>query len=744
MGGYLSLLGPSEDVPNQGRFNKPPVPTEPETTEDIKDILHVTGVNFNLHDDCKAHHTWKFTKEQVDKCCTIIVRRGQPFQIILNCDQPFDQEHHELKLIFETGDNPLPTKGTQVELILSDVDQEAQWGAKILEQKDMTLTLEVITPPCCIIGRWSLKVRTLKKANLQPSHNSFNFPQPIYILFNPWCKADQVYLHDDGLLQEYVLNDTGKIFKGDKKNIYGKPWNFGQFADPVLDCVLDLLNKLRVSDRGDPVKVVRTLSALVNSSDENGILLGNWSGHYKGGKSPNSWTGSKAILEEYHRTKSPVKYGQCWVFSGVMTTCCRALGIPTRSVTNFSSAHDTDTSVTIDYHLNAEGEFLDDKNHDSIWNFHVWNDVWMARPDRKDQDYGGWQACDATPQEASDGLYCCGPCPLMAIKNGDITMNYDGSFIFSEVNADVVYWQVEEGKPLKKLKVKTESVGKYISTFKPQCLVEKDTFSYANLLSPCIDKRWQDITSEYKYDEGWGAERAAVMMANMTGTRKRLYDQPVEESQDVVVKVVDKKQVNYGDDFEVEFEFENKSKEDRTVSGNWSLGSFFSTGVFAYKIVSKKLQVKLSSEKKETKKMKITFGEYDHKTVEGCYFKASIVCSIQETKQTAMDEDNFRLIKPDLQLKSPSEVKVGSTFRVEISFDNPLSKNLTDCWLEIEGPGLQNPLTNRQSPVQAKQTYNFVMDFTATKPGTRTIIANFDSKELVDISGSCEIEVKDE
>jgi hypothetical protein len=35
-------------------------------------------------------------------------------------------------------------------------------------------------------------------------------------------------------------------------------------------------------------------------------------------------------------------------------------------------------------------------------NFHVWNDIWMARPDLP-KGYGGWQAIDATPQEASDG-----------------------------------------------------------------------------------------------------------------------------------------------------------------------------------------------------------------------------------------------------------------------------------------------------------------------------------------------------
>ena len=38
---------------------------------------------------------------------------------------------------------------------------------------------------------------------------------------------------------------------------------------------------------------------------------------------------------------------------------------------------------------------------DSIWNFHVWNDVWMARKDLP-EGFGGWQAIDATPQEASE------------------------------------------------------------------------------------------------------------------------------------------------------------------------------------------------------------------------------------------------------------------------------------------------------------------------------------------------------
>ncbi len=43
---------------------------------------------------------------------------------------------------------------------------------------------------------------------------------------------------------------------------------------------------------------------------------------------------------------------------------CRALGLPCRSVTNFSSAHDTDQSMTIDYCVDKNGEKW---NEDSVW-----------------------------------------------------------------------------------------------------------------------------------------------------------------------------------------------------------------------------------------------------------------------------------------------------------------------------------------------------------------------------------------
>ena len=64
----------------------------------------------------------------------------------------------------------------------------------------------------------------------------------------------------------------------------------------------------------------------MNAQDDDGVLVGNWSGNYEGGKRPTSWISSLDILKSYYSSveqtgkPSPVKFGQCWVYSAVATT----------------------------------------------------------------------------------------------------------------------------------------------------------------------------------------------------------------------------------------------------------------------------------------------------------------------------------------------------------------------------------------------------------------------------------------
>ena len=59
----------------------------------------------------------------------------------------------------------------------------------------------------------------------------------------------------------------------------------------------------------------------MNSNDDRGVVSGRWDGEYKDGVAPTRWTGSVPILRRWSEAGAKrVRYGQCWVFSGVACT----------------------------------------------------------------------------------------------------------------------------------------------------------------------------------------------------------------------------------------------------------------------------------------------------------------------------------------------------------------------------------------------------------------------------------------
>ncbi|TKS77339.1 Protein-glutamine gamma-glutamyltransferase 2 [Collichthys lucidus] len=248
--------------------------------------------------------------------------------------------------------------------------------------------------------------------------------------------GDAVYMRNEMKRKEYVLEQHGQIYRGMYTRIKELEWNFGQFDPSILDICLMILDKnpkfiadadKDCSARRNPIYVTRVLSAMINSNDDMGVVVGSW-GKVTDGVRPGRWSSSADILRQWAES-GPVRYGQCWVFAAVGCTVSRALGIPCRVVTNFESAHDCNANLVIENVYTSKGEKI---SRDSVWNFHVWVDSWMTRPDLG-PEFDGWQASDPTPQEKSDGVFCCGPVPLRAIKEGELTKKYDAPFVFAEI-----------------------------------------------------------------------------------------------------------------------------------------------------------------------------------------------------------------------------------------------------------------------------------------------------------------------
>lgn len=86
------------------------------------------------------------------------------------------------------------------------------------------------------------------------------------------CPDDGVCMedHEEGccgtnLVDEYVLNDVGKIWMGSYGSARGREWIYGQFDDAALPVCVYLLERCGLShaERGDPVLVSRALTKMV-------------------------------------------------------------------------------------------------------------------------------------------------------------------------------------------------------------------------------------------------------------------------------------------------------------------------------------------------------------------------------------------------------------------------------------------------------------------------------------------------
>lgn len=680
--------------------------------------LKIVDIELNVAQNTQEHHCdeYDITRDTDDtgkyQTPKLVVRRGQSFDITLCLNRPYNKDTDKVALQFAVGERPKMAKKTLIRLPINTTEDDSGWTVTLKGTKGNEMTVTVTTPNTCYVGKWRLMGCVTDSDN----QTRLSRKKEVYIIFNPFNKDDDVYMSDPTNREEYVLNEYGLIFVGTSANISKRNWNFAQFQGNILDCVMYLLDKSEMpyTDRGKAMLVSRRLSAMVNEADDGGVLVGNWSGNYEGGISPLEWQGSERILEQYWATKKRVKYGQCWVFSGVLTTVCRALGIPCRSVTNFSSAHDTDSSVTIDKFYNEDFESEDYMNEDSVWNFHVWNEAYMSRPDLIGKDYGGWQAIDATPQETSNGIYCCGPCPVRAIKNGDIGVNYDASFIMAEVNADSFAWMRQEDGSYSKFQLSSDSIGRKIST--------------KSVLKP----ERNDITHEYKFAEGTAAERAAVIRAVRSGTRADAFHTGIE---DVKMEVVTDP-IHIGSDFRAKVKIENTSSEIRSIKGNLSIMTVFYTGVMAHSIVKKPVKLEIQPSSSEILETVVTYDEYANKLMDHCGINLTCLLLVDKTHQPLHYSDSYELEKPDLLIKAPSKGKVNDTFDVEVSFKNPLKVSLTSCVLRIEGPGITKGQDFRQKNVGPGETFLTSVKLTPRLKGTRTIHANFSCDQIMGIDGS--------
>uniref|UniRef100_A0A4W6BS12 protein-glutamine gamma-glutamyltransferase n=1 Tax=Lates calcarifer TaxID=8187 RepID=A0A4W6BS12_LATCA len=665
-------------------------------------VTAIKSVDFHCRSNNTAHYTIEISTKE------LIVRRGQSFLLTLNMTQPFNATD-TLVLTVETGRSP----GTQWCVVFESNDAFSYSFDCSANLARGMVTLSVTPPADAPVGKYSLSANTGRGKTPLGT---------LVVLFNPWCSDDWVFLPDERERQEYVLNEQGTIYVGTEYYPRPRDWIFGQFEEDMVDICLKILDVNPkhtkdpaddVSARCNPIYVSRVISAMINSNGDHGVLTGRWDGIYNDGERPDSWLGSVRILRKWYKTSCrPVKYGQCWVFAGVMCTVMRFFGIPCRVVTNFQSAHDTHNNLTIDYYHGENGRLRN--LIVSCRNYHVWVEGWMKRPDlKKGNSYDGWQVLDPTPQEKSEGVFCCGPAPVAAILQGDTNLKYDVPFVFAEVNADIVKWMVRANGSKIKMNSDSKKVGKSIST---------KAVGY---------NRRTDLTNNYKHD-----------LLNLNIYLSII--QSLKTSSIFYCFLNQETKIKSGQDIHLKLKLCNRDRTNRTMSIYINAQGMRYTGVPVSHILNTVQEKMLLSGQEVIVPIQIPLQTYNNHMVNCDSVKVSAVAIDKQNQNDIYESEiDISMEYPSLSMKVLGEARVDRKMTMEVEFTNTLNATLRNCSLTVTGSGMYKfDSVERLVQLEPNATWKLLITTIPRRSGTRVVVADFDCSAFRDMLSSCIVDVK--
>ncbi|NWV10819.1 EPB42 protein, partial [Ptilonorhynchus violaceus] len=673
--------------------------------------LSIRKCDFMIPMNNKNHHTEEIGTER------LMVRRGQPFTITVSFSAPIPNYLQQMKrtfLIVQTGSHPSRADEIQTEFPISSLGDQKQWSAALEEQDPNFWTLSVNTPANAPIGQYTLLLRASKS-----SHLLGNFT----LLFNPWCRDDEVFLGNEAQRQEYILNQDGVIYQGTENAVLAQPWDFSQFEEDVVDICFTLLTlgeryqgEKDPAQRKNPVHVCRAVAAMLNCNEFR-ILTECEAGQYCNGIPPSKWLGSSPILRQWIASKfQPVRYGQCWVFAAVLCSVLRCLGIPTRVVTGFTWAHNTKSSLSVDEYYDEDGTLLTQDKSACVWTFHVWNECWMARTDLP-PEYSGWQALDATCQEKSKGPSFCGPAPVHAIKEGDTQVDYDVCYFFAAINAKCQVWIQKADDTLKPAFGGTKYTGNNIST------------------KSVDSERCEDITHNYKYPEGSLQEKEVLDKAyrNMkelettsssSTTQFSSIPTALEEPVNLFMHLQSSSSLQLGQDITLSIEVFNHSDGGKATHLVVGIQALHYNGVPIAQLWKEEFPLNFQSNEVKNLQVSVPYTWFGKELGKTHLLRLTAVLRDEDSSYLYLAQEEISICDPPLTIEFPKNMVQYQPSTAKISLQNPLMEPLEQCVIAVTGRGLIYRQRNyRLDSVQGKSTQELQIPFTPTRAGTRRLTA---------------------
>lgn len=283
-------------------------------------------------------------------------------------------------------------------LILDGTDQEVDSGAMIEVDTDSArgeqITLRTQLAPDAPVGAFGVRV-SFGEAVIEPSER-------LVVLFNARSSdtVESVAPLGAGAWETYVGTGVRTEWISSTNVRSPELWTFDYSSTDNLIDALELLGDLSLADRRDPGRVA--LEVMARLPYEEVLTRG------AGGVGPASlspWLFDDGALDAtVCPRKQPVKFGQCWVFSGLGTSMARRIGIPAQNVTNTDHGHrclsgDSQRSRWYTQEEGSGGPLPMTDVDETTWDSYTWPEVYLSG-----SQGGGWSGVDLSCAESSDGV----------------------------------------------------------------------------------------------------------------------------------------------------------------------------------------------------------------------------------------------------------------------------------------------------------------------------------------------------
>jgi len=350
----------------------------------------------------------------------------------------------------------------------------------------------------------------------------------------------------------------------------------------------------------------------------------------------------------------------------------------------------------------------------------------------------GWQAVDSCMETSDIENSSYGPCPVEALRSGDVGQRENADKFYATMNSYVRYFYEDDESgwgfsPFRQFKY---PVSRRIVTKTVKDSNEGGDFED---ISDIYINKQQTTEEKFKtFNSCRGLNKNTPSFEYQAASFNWL-DFDLEDTDDrqfdVTFDLKTPEHTMVGQTVSIPVVVTNNSDKERTIQANLCTRSSYYTGNLGSHVKNCSSQFKLKPDQHESFALDVEPSDYEDKLVDMAFLKTIFTGFVQETGQSYAEELDFRFNKPCLKIEV-SEMKESEECEAAFTFTNPLEVSLTDCFLTMEMSSSVRPKTIQiDNEILPHETFTIQNKFIPRTAGSHTLVACFSSRQLSDIIG---------